>query len=203
MNNETMEWVKIGASLLGGGAMGAFITTIVANRRNRIQPIGTNSKAVSLFKPADHINDIVSAITLSGSTGEYRYDNLYLVQLELFNMGNKDYDNFKFGLTFKDASIVSLKGYGEDRHHSITLDQSINLDVPSSLADVTLTPFNRRDKYNLTLYVTQTTGGELMNFDISSPLPVKFTSTLTLSASLLTVMELMLKGTAIEIRTHK
>lgn len=44
---QYLEYIKISASLLGGGAIGAIITAIITERSNRIQPVEINREVTS------------------------------------------------------------------------------------------------------------------------------------------------------------
>jgi len=175
MDSTLLDIIKIGSGFLGGGLAGAILNNIIANKKSRIQPIGKRVKISNVFTPNDLVYPHLTKITFSDTTSEsYHFDNLTIAQVEIINSGNKDFDTFEFGLTLKkDTSIINIDVKGTDRHHIITNDPAIDFNNPSKIIDFKLTPFNRKDKYDITLFLTCNNNmiGELK---FSSKLPVKF-----------------------------
>ena len=170
-----LEWYKIIASLIGGGAIGAIITAIVTSYRNRIQPIGKSLKIETVFAPRKPIKDHLTTITFSGKNETFHFDNLYLAQIVIQNEGNMDYTEFNFGLTLPNfGNAVNVKSNTQDRHHVVTFKQNIDFGTPSNIIDCTLKPFNRKDKYYISIYVTCSENKTLHNIDFSSEMPIRF-----------------------------
>lgn len=176
MENSQLELIKIGASLLGGGAIGAIITAFVTNHRNRIQPVGKTLRIETVFSPGKIFKDHLTKITFSGATENYHFDNLYIVQMPIVNLGNKDYTEFNFGITLpQGAKAVNIKTKGSDRHHVIEVAQEIDFNTPKDIIDFTLKPFNRNDIYHVSLFITcLNNNNNLENISFSSDMAVKF-----------------------------
>jgi hypothetical protein len=175
MDNTTIEVIKIGASLLGGGAIGAIINASVTSYRNRIQPIGKATRIETVFSNRNFFKNHLTKITFSGTTENFHFDNLYIVQIPILNEGNKDYSEFNFGITLPESvTAVNLKLKGKDRHHLIEAEQNIDFDSPSNTIDFKLKPFNRKDLYHITLFVTCVNNNILEGISFSSNMPVRF-----------------------------
>jgi hypothetical protein len=177
MTTENLDLIKILASILGGGAIGAIITAVVTTRRNRIQPIGASVNLSESILPDNLVKDHVTKITISGATESYHYDNLYLASIEVLNKGNKDYESFDFGITLPDGmSIINVAVKSADRHHSIQYCPQVSFNSKLNYIDLTLSPFNRKDKYTISLTLTGTFTNVPNPILFSSKLPVKFVS---------------------------
>ncbi len=197
MNTAEIELVKISASLLGGGAIGAIITAIITNHRNRIQPIGKDVNIETVFSPGKIFKDHLTKITFSGVDDNYHFDNLYLVRIEMINEGNKDYPEFNFGITLPDyAKAINIKSSGEDRHHTISVSQNIDFSSPTRIIDCNLTPFNRKDIYNISLFVTCTGNNVISNVDISTDMPIRFKEIQIISETTIVLLEEIIKRTS-------
>lgn len=193
MSND-FEWVRTVLILFGGGAAGAIITILVNLYRNRIQPIGKQVRINSIFDPGNLSKDLFTEITLSGPNGTMRMSNLYLAQVEIQNLGNKDYNDFFFGLTLPDINkVVNLDTYGQDRHHSINCKQKVDFANPTKVLDFNLIPFNRNDKYTLSIYITSENGCVLEDIHFSTNLPVRFTNIPMFTGTFLEVLSQFLR----------
>jgi len=148
--------LTIGTSLIGGGAFGAIITQLVAVHRNRKLPIGYRSASSKLFAPpfgGASPRFRVAFTPLTGTATELT--NVHALRLELINRGIQDKPRMTFGVTLPEGQgIVHAEMLAGDRHHSLKIDGEIRPDFPSNEIDIILEPFNRRDSYILTLYVT-------------------------------------------------
>jgi hypothetical protein len=172
----TMEWLKILLPLLGGGAVGAIITMIVTTFRNKIQSVGYKILIDKIFYPDAISNTEITKITFSGATQTYHFDNLFIATVLLTNSGNKDIEKFVCGVTLpENIKVVKIETIPQDRHHSVLLKSDIKFDKTSSEIDFELVPFNRKDTYEIKLYITISTETlELSNIKLGSPHPVKF-----------------------------
>ncbi|HPI40893.1 MAG TPA: hypothetical protein PLJ21_08815 [Pseudobdellovibrionaceae bacterium] len=171
-----MEWLKILFPLLGGGAVGAIITMIVTNYRNKIQSVGHKIQIDKIFYPEAISNTEITKITFSGATQTYHFDNLFLATILLTNEGNKDIEKFICGITLpENIKVVKIETVPQDRHHSVLLNSEIKFDKTSSEIDFELIPFNRKDTYEIKLYITISSDKlELSSFKLGSPHPIKF-----------------------------
>ena len=192
---DYVEILKIGLPLLGGGAMGAIIKTYVDKRKNRIQPIKKLVEISNLFTPEKILDDYLTKITLSGSTSVYNFDNLYIAKIEIFNIGNKDYEEFSFGITApENVEIVNIETTTEDRHHTIESVQNVNFDNHSNIIDFVCKPFNRKNSYKIELLLTASETIENFNLEFSTSLPIKFIDASTISITSKELFKAVLQG---------
>lgn len=171
-----INWIQIGAALLGGGAMGAIISSVVTSVRNRFQPIGNRVDTLSVFRQKLGESSLKTEITISVKDSEYKFNNLFLIDIQIVNKGNKDINEFPFGITlFNDDKAVFIESISKDRHHQIDHQTEVSPDKPKSEIDFILKPFNRRDSYSFKLYVVvPERKDEPSPVKISSSQPVKF-----------------------------
>jgi hypothetical protein len=182
----TQQWIAIGASLLGGGAVGAIITAIVTSHRNRIQPVYYTTEYINLYHEVPNIYTKSSAITIKNElvitrdNVNHEYENPLIIRLRLINVGNRDMDKFQFGITLltegvADAKVVYCESETEDRHHKVIIESSVDLMKPSKEVDFLLAPFNRGDIYTFTFFVTKSSNStEIPSIQPSTSCPVKF-----------------------------
>lgn len=106
----------------------------------------------------------------------YEYDNLYVASVNLDNSGNQDYESFRFGVTLpKNADVIHVDTFSEDRHHDIRQITDLGLDEPVREVDFELKPFNRQDSYQFDLHIVLSSrrlSSESISFGTSYP--VKF-----------------------------
>ena len=109
------------------------------------------------------------------------------------NTGNKDIENFDFGITLDtEISIINVNVKGKDRHHTITYRPEISFNQKSNIIDFNLSPFNRKDTYEITLFLTSDNNlsiEDVSKLEFSSTLPVKFIEIDALSKTLLEIMK--------------
>lgn len=174
--DATMEWLKILLPLLGGGAVGAIITMIVTTYRNKIQSVGHKIQIDKIFYPDAISNIEITKITFSGATQTYHFDNLFIATVILTNSGNKDIEKFICGITLpENIKAVKIETVPQDRHHSVLLKSDVKFDKTSNEIDFELIPFNRKDAYEIKLYLTISKETlELSDIKLGSPHPIKF-----------------------------
>lgn len=181
---QTIETVKILASVVGGGAAGALITSLVTGYRNRLQPIYWRSQVVQLFSASRVAGSLTTSITFADGENSASFDNLYLVEVHVSNRGNRDMPTFAFGLTFGEADkVIHVVSAESDRHHTSTFSAIPTPNSHSRLMDLVLTPFNRRDVYSFKIFVV---AGEPTppSISISSSEPVKFVDLVAVADSI-------------------
>jgi len=173
-----IEWAKIPASLLGGGAVGALITTFITGYRSRIQPVGYRIEFLPIFKDTLGSSSLHVQVTLfeESSDKSQKYGNLHLAQIRLLNKGNKDFDQFTFGATLSGGdTAVYIEPQSPDRHHQIRQLTQLKLDEPKSEIDFALCPFNRKDSYVVQLFIVTPQGHESPSeIKLSSAQPINF-----------------------------
>ncbi len=138
-----------------------------------------------MFPRSQSLGGPISAkIKVTQNDTSIELENLYLLDFILANVGNKDLDEFRCGLTLIDgAQVIAVEATPGDRHHKIHFEPpEISPSAPSLVVDFTLKPFNRGDIYQSKLYVTEgfiydaAEFNEALNTLIpTSPQPVRFT----------------------------
>ncbi len=204
-DNTLPSYIPIIASLIGGGLAGAILTNLITAYRSRIQPIGHRIDIDPILSPKPQSSSLAAKITLQHESRQHTFDNLFLIRLEIANQGNKDHDEFGFGLTLAAGDVaVYLEGTGADRHHSIAPTTPVVPSKPASELDFVCKPFNRGDSYTLSAFVVTSNEAGPSTPRISSKLPVKFVNIPTLGELMSTASKaslLMLEvGTTLRFR---
>jgi len=173
---ENFEWLKLIIPILSGGALGAIITLVVTNYRNRVQSIGYRLSIDPVFFPNILTDKSITKITFSGQDKVYDFDNLFSATIKFQNIGNKDLNELIIGITAKDEiSILRADIISQDRHHIGSNQTELNYDNLKSELDVELKPLNRKDIYEIKLLLTiRKEKIEFEDISFSSPSPVKF-----------------------------
>ena len=173
---ENIEYYRLIATLIGGGAAGSIITAFVAAARNRIQPIGHRVEISPVFQQTLGDSHLRTKITMSDGHNELSFDNLFLVDIQIVNKGNRDVKEFRFGVNLSGGDrAVYVIPMAQDRLHKADVATPVNPATPSSEIDLVLKPFNRRDSYALKLYVVVANGKEAPeNISLVSDEPIRF-----------------------------
>jgi hypothetical protein len=158
-----LNWAQILPSVLAGGLAGAALTQIVTIWRNRLQPIAYSiDPQVSFIRNPQH-STVSAYITIVTPHQEdpVVLNNLAIVDLKIANRGNKDFKSFKFGLTLDDTNAAIIAEYsGKYRHHSIRCLEEPTPQFPLKTLNFELGTFNRKDVYNIKLFVELPSGVE-------------------------------------------
>ncbi|MEJ5960755.1 hypothetical protein [Pedobacter immunditicola] len=172
---ENYSWVPILASLVGGGACGAFLKQLFDNRRNKIQSI-TRSIEIKSFFDAQENQLLNSQLTLKESSQVFTFSNLYSGTIEIINSGLHDYEEFEFGITCpQNVKLIHVKAVSTDRHHVTEINQLPSLENQISSFDINLKPFNRKDIYKFDILATTTEGQfNALDVTISTSRPIKW-----------------------------
>jgi hypothetical protein len=151
----TTQWV-IGliAALIGGGAMGAVITALVTRHRNRRQPIGYSKDIINAFKHEPEFSSL-QIVLMENDNPQILAKSLSIARFTFINKGNQDMEQFNFGITLGGTSIaVQTKEETPDRHHIFRVLKGASVINPTNELDFELQPFNRGEKYSLSVYFT-------------------------------------------------
>ena len=154
---STTQWVITAAvSLIGGGAMGAFINNWLVSRRNKRQPIHYGIQHVDIIKQHHDFSGLQAVLTAGGGSGPGRaVNNLSVATFTLSNKGNEDLERFDFGLTLEGTSkAIDVKFENPDRHHKVELLTPVSLLEPKQEIDFAVRPFHRGDVYNVSIVYT-------------------------------------------------
>ncbi|WP_282162989.1 hypothetical protein [Ulvibacterium marinum] len=162
---EDINWIQIGIGVLGGGAFGALINQYFHHRRNKVQPIGRNIELKSFFNATDN-SSMSTQISITGTTEEHKFTNIFTASIQLINKGNSDFEEFDFGITLPESiKAIKILKDSADRHHQINLNNEPTLENQINEFDITLKPFNRKDVYDIDLQLTSE-NGEIKEGDI-------------------------------------
>jgi len=173
--SDLTSYLPMIGSLLGGGLMGAFVTAAVSHYRSRLQPVGRRIEIDPILRPKPAGTTLAAKITVEHDYRQHTFDNLFLARIQIVNQGNKDYDEFSFGITLPTEDfVVYLEGSGADRHHAITPSVTVTPDKQAQEVDFSCKPFNRGDSYTLSAFIVTNSAGGPGDIAVSSKLPVKF-----------------------------
>jgi len=155
--------------------MGAVITVIATAFRNRVPPVGRRVEITPVFKHSIDGAEIVSTVTITEKGQDFKFDTLYLAEINLVNKSNKDFEKFTFGVTLakNDLAILAV-GKSTDRHHEVSATVSPSPAAPRNAVDFTVAPFNQADTYSISLYIVARAGTEPGEVLVSSREPVEF-----------------------------
>src|ERR1039458_7245968 len=169
------DTLKLGATLLGGGAAGAIIAAVITSYRNRIQPVRYRIKTTPVFAKAPKSSTLETVVTLKENGKEYGFGSLYLTELTIVNAGNQNAKEFTIGITMGETDrIVNAHCESPDRHHRGDQLDSLSPAQPKQSVDFRLIPFNRKDTYLFRLLSTCTGDVEPGDIKLSSNEPVRF-----------------------------
>jgi len=203
--NNSIEIIKIVASILGGGLAGSILTNIISNRRNKIQPVGYEINVNNIFSSSVLFQSHFTKISLSNEDETFQFDNLFISEITIKNHGNKDFTDFEFGITLpENIKIVNLKNETPDRHHSNITSPEINFDKQSSYIDCKLSPFNRKDFYKISLLIIEEKSNSITEsfedeIKFSSKHPIKFIPQSRIGKTLYEVLSQSLTGLSISL----
>jgi hypothetical protein len=172
----TTQWViSVAVALIGGGAMGAVITSFVTRYRNKRQPIAYKLETIEVFKKNPDLPSL-QAVLMEGDNPKFTAENLSIARITLINKGNQDMEKFNFGVTLKGTSkAIDIKRETPDRHHEMKCLTGVGLKTPASEIDFILEPFNRGEEYKLNIhFIYVDTPGSIL---VSSPHSTLFIDT--------------------------
>lgn len=154
--------------------MGSVIAIVATNRRNRIQPIGAQKEIMPFINRQIEGSASKAEILLTLNGQKSSFSNLTLARITLENSGNRDYEEFKFGITISDLSMaVFLQADTQDRYHEILANQPIDLNHWDNEIDFSLKPFNRNDVYSVVLFIKPHSDA-VPEIELATKHPVRF-----------------------------
>jgi hypothetical protein len=168
-------WFAVGASLLGGGAMGAFINRWLQRQQDRKQPIQYKQETTHIFRKNQEFKNLQARLLVKDRTvtnePETAVENLSLVQYSITNAGNKDFPSFKFLIKLGGSNkYIDLDISEPTDLHDITLGYSKVVDETFfNKPEFTLTPFNRGDTYTIRIFFTYETEPGAINIQTAEP----------------------------------
>lgn len=149
------QWVPITASFVGGGLAGSLLTNYMAYRRNRIQPVAYKIERDKLFSVDGTAPLLRTSISIEHDGKPFVFDSLYRQRIEIINKGSLDQQQFAFGVTLcKGERAVYVQSSTEDRFHKLTGFEQVCPNSPQNSFDLVAEPFNRGDRYAITIYTT-------------------------------------------------
>lgn len=107
-------------------------------------------------------------IVFKSGSRDFRYENIFIIQSQLRNRTNCRHKEFHVNVCVEKASsnIVFASCRGHAAAHDGIIRQHIDFDNPAKVVDIDLNPFNWRDAYDLTLYVSCTSSQRITKDDI-------------------------------------
>lgn len=172
---ENIQILQLGASLLGGGAVGAMITAYIASYKVRLLPVGRRIEVSPLFTSEFGGPSFSTSVTVTDGQTDYKFPNLHLAEVQIVNRGNRDLAALNFGITLSSTDkVVHVEPTGQDRHHVASAKTRCTPDAPLSTLDFELRPFNRGDSYTLKLFIVASAAVP-ESIAIGSAEPVRFT----------------------------
>jgi hypothetical protein len=136
--SQIPAWLPVVASIIGGGAMGAIITAVITNYRNRRQSIAY----VLMYEP--FLPKDVEHLPIEFREQLTEESKIISSAVLLFtNTSNQDLAEFPFGITLpSECRLESVIFSSKDRHHVVTFDKSL---LPTPELDLILKPLNRKE----------------------------------------------------------
>ena len=176
MDPDIEKYLPIAVSLVGGGMAGAILTNSISTYRSRKQPIGFRIEVDHILHPRQEESTALTAkVTIQHQGLEHTFDNLFVARIQISNLGNKDYDEFQFGISLPQGnSIVYSEASGTDRHHIIEPSASVTPWNPAHELDFSCKPLNRGDTYSIKTFLVASPRTQPAPISISSRLPVNF-----------------------------
>jgi len=174
---DNINWIHILIALISGGAMGAIINQVFYWRRNRIQSVGKNIEVKPFFIPTKDGKSLNTKITIDdGNNQKYEFENLWIATLLIANKGNKDFNEFNFGIDIKnEATVIRASSTNSNRHHQLIFKDEPELNRGLNELDITLKPLNRNQVYEIDIYITTNASSfSESDIDLISPHPIKF-----------------------------
>ncbi len=173
-----ISWVHVVVALIGGGSAGAIINALISGYRARLQPVGRRVEILPVFiKQSENPSGLTAEIAIAHNDSINTFKNLYLAEILVVNRGNKDLNEFKFGVTLSGGDrCIFIVPSAPDRHHKVLQDSVVTPQSPQDAIDFTLSPFNRKDSYSFKMYIVILEGAEQPNkIVLGSSSPVRFT----------------------------
>ena len=144
--------------------------------KERKQRIILEQETTSVFKPftiGDKQPPVLKITSASGN--DYQFNNLFLTIIHLRNKSDKDFDSFEVTFsTPKDYEFIHITETTTGIQHIVTKDPLLDFSARGTSVKVTLTPFNRKDKYSLKAYSTSLKSNDLPILGYDSRHPVEF-----------------------------
>jgi len=175
MDQQTWDWIKTLLSLLGGGLTGSILTNLINRSSTKIQSVNLR-KRISYFDMND-ISSVYSAKIVITNNAENNISHsvaiLGIMELEFINISHKDFTSLKIRISInKNHKIIGAQYKGDDDFHVISIVNPNNQNL--NFMDFIMEPFNRKDKYSITLFIDSANQYVLGDMSLSKELPIKF-----------------------------
>lgn len=172
---NAMFWGSLFVTLVAGGAMGAMIKILHDQRQSRKQPIGQRISVFPFFQ-SDKYADLQAVVTVTNKESVTEYRQIFVADLSLQNRGNRDFDEFEFGVVVGNGLCFHVGWENPDQHHGLELLTEASPSMAKSELKFKLCPFNRQDLYSLRLYLTPTETLDPVLSVLTTPHPIRFVS---------------------------
>ena len=189
-----VAWIPVIIAALSGGAVGAVITAVVASYKARRQSVGRRVSVVPILRTDADVTGLRAELAVTHEETTYTFGNLFVVEVLVVNKGNRDFDQFAFGITLgAEDRCIFLESSACDRYHELTPKNVPTPNSPVQELDLVAKPFNRGDVYTMRLFLVispdQLAPAEI---ELASAAPVRFVG---LVSDALTSMSLDVGGT--------
>ena len=157
--------------------MGSIISLIATSRRNRVQSVLYHKETIPFVNRDIGGSAAQAEILIKLKGEESSFTNLTLGRVTIENTTNTDYEEFQFGITLSDLSMaVYLQTRSQDRYHEIHSNPEIDLRHLDNKIDFRVKPFNRKDIYSVTLFISPMSDDKFVDIELNTKHPIKFTN---------------------------
>jgi hypothetical protein len=141
---DLIEIAKVATPYVAGGLGGAALTPVVTWHRSRIQPIGYRITHSNMLTDGAMQAGFPVTLVLEEDGKQYKYSRLTLTEIALTNSGNRDFEEFRLGVTIKSTeTAVQFVSTTPGRYHDAAEISVPTPKRPGRTADIVLKPFNR------------------------------------------------------------
>jgi hypothetical protein len=167
-------WLVLLVTFLSGGAMGALIRLLYDLRHGKVQTVLHRVSVFPLFRH-EAKSDLMAVVSITYDELTTDYRTLFVGDFALRNTGNRDYEEFEFGVALDSGQCIHTEWKDPDQHHALSLVEAASPSSPRSGLKFRLKPFNRNDSYSLRLYLVPGEEGlEPGSLRLTSPHAIRF-----------------------------
>ena len=168
---DVLKWL---GTLVGGALIGGLIAMGFERFKNRPPAVRYSVDSDPFFSTVPGLSATVHVVE---DDKPYDFSELSLVGLSVTNASSKDFTEFGFKLAIPDGcSCVSAVCDKVDESHAITIVKAPTPAAPVSVLEFRCEPFNRRDRYAVTLYVAGNYRA-MRHIKPTTKVPVRFVET--------------------------
>jgi hypothetical protein len=177
------DWLKVILSFLGGGVAASIPTHFFTLRRSRKTVVGVRAEVFPVLNPVMIEANSSARVSIEHEGVATSFDNLFMALVVLENQGPGDLEELHLAVeigkgdaTPPVALLLTAKGY--DASHVALIEVPVSPTSPLSVSRVTLSPFNRDDRYEVRAFITKLSGADTDvtadDITLSAQEPVQF-----------------------------